>query len=171
MILTGWAHGLMHCPNRSIHSSNITLVNARPWYDQDAAMSSPWLLVADQGSRAQVIDDDDFIYHKVEGSHASRADLAGLAAGFRWMSGQQCHWSEATVEGHSISQDWKQIWWSGSRAGAGVTNVPFINFSECKIFDLAKEPVRFFGTHLYLTGVTAAQLRRHLSNINVILNS
>ena len=33
----------------------------------------------------------------------------------------------------------------------------------------AKLPVRFFKSRPYWTGVTAAMLRRHLSNMNVIL--
>ena len=52
-----------------------------------------------------------------------------------------------------------------------VTNAPFIDFSVSKFFYLAKVPVRFLESHSYLTGVTAAELRRHLSNINAIFNS
>ena len=54
--------------------------------------------------------------------------------------------------------------------GVGVTKAPFVNFSVSKIFDLAKVPVIFFESLSYLTGITAAQLRRYLSNINVIFN-
>ena len=50
------------------------------------------------------------------------------------------------------------------------TKAPFVNFSVSKIFYLAKVLVRFFKSHSYLTGVTAAQLQWHLSNINVMLN-
>ena len=57
------------------------------------------------------------------------------------------------------------------RPGAGVTKAPFANFSVNKNFDLAKVPVRFLESRSYLTGVTAAELRRHLPNINVIFNS
>ena len=57
------------------------------------------------------------------------------------------------------------------RPGVGVTKAPFANFSVSKIFDLAKVPVRFPESHSYLTGVTAAELRRHLPNINEIFNS
>ena len=57
-----------------------------------------------------------------------------------------------------------------SRSGVGVTKAPFVNFSVSKIFDLAKVPVIFFESLSYLTGITAAQLRRYLSNINVIFN-
>ena len=56
-------------------------------------------------------------------------------------------------------------------SGAGVTKVPFANFSVSKIFHLAKVPVRFPESHSYLTGVTAAELRRHLPNMNAIFNS
>ena len=56
------------------------------------------------------------------------------------------------------------------RSGMGVTKTPFVNFSVSKIFVLAKVPLRLFESHLYLTGATAAQLRRHLSNINEIFN-
>ena len=59
----------------------------------------------------------------------------------------------------------------GYDAGVGVTKAPFVNFLVSKIFDLAKVPFRLFESHLYLTGVTAAELRRHLPNINVIFNS
>ena len=57
------------------------------------------------------------------------------------------------------------------RTGVGVTKAPFVNFSISRIFDLAKVPVRLFASHSYLTGVTAAELRQHLSNMNVIYNS
>ena len=50
----------------------------------------------------------------------------------------------------------------------GITKAKFVNFSERKILDLAKVPLRLFESHFYLTGVTAAELRRHLSNINMI---
>ena len=55
--------------------------------------------------------------------------------------------------------------------GVGVTKAPFVNFSVSKILDLSKLPHELFESHLYLTGATAAELRRHLSNINVIFNS
>ena len=54
--------------------------------------------------------------------------------------------------------------------GMGVTKAPFVNFSVSKIFVLAKVPLRLFESRLYLTGATAAELRRHLSNINAIFN-
>ena len=49
--------------------------------------------------------------------------------------------------------------------GVGVTKAPFVNFSASRISHLAKVPVRFFESHSYLTGVTATELRRHLSNL------
>ena len=52
----------------------------------------------------------------------------------------------------------------------GVTKAPFVNFSVSKIFDLSELPVRLFVSHSYLTGVTAAELRQHLSNMNMIFN-
>ena len=55
--------------------------------------------------------------------------------------------------------------------GVGVTKAPFVNFSASKIFHLSKVPLKSFESHLSLTGATAAELRRHLSNINVIFNS
>ena len=54
--------------------------------------------------------------------------------------------------------------------GVGVTKAPFVNFSVSEIFDHAKVPVRFLESHSYLTAVTAAELRWHLPNINVIFN-
>ena len=57
------------------------------------------------------------------------------------------------------------------RSGVGVIKALFANLSVSKIFDLAKVPVRFPESHSYLTGVTAAELRRDLPNINVIFNS
>ena len=54
--------------------------------------------------------------------------------------------------------------------GVGLTKAPFVNFSVSKIFDLAEVPVRLFVSHSYLTGVTAAELRQHLSNMNMIFN-
>ena len=55
--------------------------------------------------------------------------------------------------------------------GVWVTKAPFVNFSARNIFDLAKVHVRFLKSHSYLTGVPAAELRRHLSNMNAIFNS
>ena len=52
----------------------------------------------------------------------------------------------------------------------GVTKAPFVNFSVSKIFVVAKVPLRLFESHVYLTGATAAELRRHLSNINAIFD-
>ena len=57
------------------------------------------------------------------------------------------------------------------RTGVGVTKAPFVNFSTSEIFDLAKEHLKLFESHWYLTGATAAELRRHLPNINLIFNS
>ena len=54
-----------------------------------------------------------------------------------------------------------------NRPGVGVTKAPFVNLSVSKILDLSKVPLKLFESHLYLTGATAAELRRHLSNINV----
>ena len=59
----------------------------------------------------------------------------------------------------------------GVSSGVGVTKNPFANFSVSKIFDLAKVPVRISESQSYLTGVTAAELRRHLPNMNAIFNS
>ena len=56
-------------------------------------------------------------------------------------------------------------------AWVGVTKAPFVNFSVSKIFNLAKVPVRFFESHLYITGVTTAVLQRHLPKINMIFKS
>ena len=53
----------------------------------------------------------------------------------------------------------------------GVTKTPFINYSVSKIFDLTKVTVRFVESHSYLVGVPIAELRWHLSNINVIFNN
>ena len=58
-----------------------------------------------------------------------------------------------------------------SQSGVGVTKVPFVNFSASKIFDLAKVPLRFFESHVYLTGAPVAELRQHLSNINMIFKN
>ena len=52
--------------------------------------------------------------------------------------------------------------------GVGGTEAPFVNFSVSKIFDLVKVPVGFFESLSYLAGITAAELRRYLPNINVI---
>ena len=41
----------------------------------------------------------------------------------------------------------------------GVTKASFVSLSVNKIFDLAKVPLRLFESHLYSTGVTAAQLQ------------
>ena len=55
-------------------------------------------------------------------------------------------------------------------SGVGVTKAPFVNFSVSKIFDLSKVLVAFVESLSYLTGITAAELRRYLPNINVIFN-
>ena len=55
--------------------------------------------------------------------------------------------------------------------GGGSITDPLVNFSISKIFDLTNVLLRVFQSHLYLTGATAAELRLHLSNINVIANS
>ena len=57
------------------------------------------------------------------------------------------------------------------RPGLGVNKAPFINFSVSEIFNLVEVPLRFFESHSCLTGITAAEQRRHLSNMNVICNS
>ena len=56
------------------------------------------------------------------------------------------------------------------KTGVGVAKAPFVNFSVSKIFDHVKVHVRF-KSHSYSTGVSTAELRRHLSNINAIFNS
>ena len=80
-----------------------------------------------------------------------------------------------------IGQNWTRIRtmyvikpvynWLWTSFGVGVTKAPFVNFSVNKIFDLAEVPLSFFKSHLYLTGATAAELRRRLSNIHVIFKS
>ena len=54
--------------------------------------------------------------------------------------------------------------------GAQVTKIPFVYFSVREIFYFAKVPVIFLELLLYLTGVIAAELRRHLSKMKVIFN-
>ena len=75
----------------------------------------------------------------------------------RW----QVHGPQSASNTVNVSMSWRH-------PGGGVTKAPFVNFSVSKIFDLTKVTVRFVETHSYLTGVPAAELRRHLSNINVI---
>ena len=53
-------------------------------------------------------------------------------------------------------------------AGVGVDQAPFLNFSVTRNFDFAKVYVRYIKSRSYLSGVSAAQLRRHLTNMNVI---
>ena len=60
---------------------------------------------------------------------------------------------------------------TATHPGVGVTKALFVNFSVSKIFDFAKVPGRFFESHSYLAGVTAAELRRHLPNINMIFDT
>ena len=62
--------------------------------------------------------------------------------------------------------DWAQIGWVSSSWTS-----PFANFSASQILDLSKVFLRLFESYLYLTGAPAAELRRHLSNINVIFSS
>ena len=86
--------------------------------------------------------------------------------------GEDC-WHPGTVQGYQyLSQDtgYGRIQWWVAGPGVGVTKAPFVNFSVSQILDLAKVPVRLFASHSYLTGVTAAELRRHLSNMNMIFN-
>ena len=63
-----------------------------------------------------------------------------------------------------------RIWANKSHEspGVGVTKALFINFSIMENFDLTKELVRYFQSFSYLSGVSAAQLRWHLSKMNVI---
>ena len=110
--------------------------------------------------------------------HQSSASLAlfeGNPSVTGWFSAQNASNEE------SISMWWRlhdmismitlHVPWRPSSPGVGVTKAPFANFSLSKIFDLAKVPVRFPESHSYLTGVTAAELRRHLPNMNAIFNS
>ena len=69
------------------------------------------------------------------------------------------------------SQRTKLRFCGGNGLGVGVTKAPLVNFSVSKNFDLTKVPVTFFESHSYLTGVIAAELRQHLSNMNVIFSS
>ena len=55
--------------------------------------------------------------------------------------------------------------------GMELTKAPFIYFCLSGIFDLAKVPVKFLQSHLYLTSATTAELQWHLSNINMIFSS
>ena len=43
-------------------------------------------------------------------------------------------------------------------SGVGFTEDMFVNFSVDKIFYIGKVPVRLFKSHIYLTGVTTAEL-------------
>ena len=64
--------------------------------------------------------------------------------------------------------------WNLNETDVGVTKSPLNNFFVKQIFDPAKVPVKFFTSHSYLTGVTTAELWRHLPNMpnmNVVLNS
>ena len=80
------------------------------------------------------------------------------------------YWLYRNLVFHYIHQ--LGIWYDQANiSGVGVTKASFVNFSLSKIFDLVKLPLRLFNSHLYLTGATAAELRRHLSSINVIFKS
>ena len=57
----------------------------------------------------------------------------------------------------------------GSRVG--VTKALLVDFSAREICDLSNVPVGLWEPRSYLTGVTAAELRRHLSIMNVIFNN
>ena len=48
------------------------------------------------------------------------------------------------------------------------TKAPFVDFPMKHIFKSAKVSVRSDESHLYLTGVTAAKMKRHMSNMSVI---
>ena len=52
--------------------------------------------------------------------------------------------------------------------GVGVTSAPFVNFSITKFSILL---VIFLESHSLLIGVTAAEPRQHLPNINMIFNN
>ena len=52
-----------------------------------------------------------------------------------------------------------------------VTRPQWVNCSVSTIFELVKVSVRFFESHSYLTGVTAAELQQHLSKTKLIFNS
>ena len=61
--------------------------------------------------------------------------------------------------------------WKESHQGVGVTkpisSLPLFS----SFFNIAKTHISYWISRLYLTGVVAAQLRRHLSNMNVIKKS
>ena len=46
--------------------------------------------------------------------------------------------------------------------GVGVTKAPFVNFPASKIFDLAKVPLRFFESSVYLTGAPPVKYKRDI---------
>ena len=59
----------------------------------------------------------------------------------------------------------------GNHRSMGVTKALFLNFYISKSCDPTKIPVIYFASYSYLTGVFAAKLRKHTSNMNVIFNS
>ena len=82
----------------------------------------------------------------------------------------------------SVGQSWEEVSLINLRdvetrkpfsyiPGVGGNNAPFANLSVSKIFDPVKVLFMIFASHVYLNGVTAAELRRHLSNMNLIFNS
>ena len=71
----------------------------------------------------------------------------------------------ASTATHNTFSRWVSRWWrSWVGATKPISSVPL--FSE--IFNIVKTHVRYWISRLYLTGDAAAQLRWHMSNINVI---
>ena len=67
-----------------------------------------------------------------------------------------------------IPRDHLPEWCSSSSPGVGVTKPIFSVPLFFEFFNIIKTHVIYWRSRLYLTGVAAAQLRWHLSNVNVI---
>ena len=86
---------------------------------------------------------------------------------WKWDSNLWTQLSPMLIKSHRTPFHTTTPLWKACQSGVGVTkpisSIPV--FSE--LFSIIKTHI-YWRSHLYLTGVTAAQLRWHLSNINVI---
>ena len=94
---------------------------------------------------------------------------------YNYMTGSVCYGQDVITTRHftvnitSVGTDIPHL--PNYTSAVGVTKDLFVNFSVSRILDMAKIHVKFFESLPLLTGVTAAQLRWHLPNVNVIFNS
>ena len=64
----------------------------------------------------------------------------------------------------------RRSWNVGVNSRGGVTKALFINFPFKEMFNIETIPISLFESFPYLIGITAAELWRHLSDMNMIFS-